>query len=311
MSDENSNPPPTPTVGQVSRLSDAGQGTGHASVPERQHVDCDHGPYRSLRYRTSDGQREAYFAAFRSVVAQSFCTFPTRAQTTVSVALKPWASECAMLSSFMSQARARGFSTRPESCGHDVVLRLENELGQADGLGSGDTVAVQAKRQPTMRVLAQAIPPDPDRHSANWYAVLVPRMSEDFRVVARAVGVVVIAAGERDFTVFWDENLRRDPLIPLDLPPVVDVPAGVPGPRSITRWKCNAVRVCINALESPHREIESGELRRLGLDQRLFLRQGWIEPVRGRGGKVVYRLTETKSRPDLRYPEVAEAVRRY
>lgn len=233
-----------------------------------------------------------------------------------------WASEAEMFSAFIHQARRLGFVCFPESCGHDLVLQASAGLvdrRETAGLEPGDTVVVEGKLRAGTDVLQQALPPrrrvfGSEGPSANWYAVLVPKASSEFIEVAAACGIVVLQLepSENAWRFWgWDENLRSEVLVPLELPPEVGMLAGLPSPRSITRWKVAAVRLCLEAVEHPNREICGASFRRGGVRQQLFLDRGWARIARREGRGNVYELLDGKEdRPDLKYPEVAEAILR-
>lgn len=233
-----------------------------------------------------------------------------------------WTSESAMFSAFIQQARHLGFVCFSESCGHDLILQAGPNLAdcrETAGLEPGDTIVVEGKLRAGLGVLCQALPPrrrvfGGDGPCANWYAVLVPKASSEFTEVAGAAGVVVLQLepGENAWRFWgWDENLRSEVLAPLDLPPVVEMPAGLPSPRSITRWKVAAVRLCLEAVEHPNREIPGAAFRRGGVRQQLFLDRGWARVARREGRGNVYELLDGRDdRPDLKYPEITEAVLR-
>lgn len=204
----------------------------------------------------------------------------------------------------------------------------------------GDTIVVEGKLRASNEVLFQALPPCvrgrasrySDRHDAgdrgaHWYAVLVPGADQVYRTIARAVGVVVVSwrndarpknappdddyrhigarwrlPDRRDAAQF-PAALRRSPSVGLPLPSVeVDMPAGLPSPRSVTPWKLDAVRACLLGGE---RDLTTDDLGKM---RRLFVDRGWVVQM-GRGKSATFRLGAAEDRPDLAYPEIAAAMR--
>lgn len=223
-----------------------------------------------------------------------------------------------MCASFQAAATAAGWTVHPETAGHDLVLVAG--AAPPPGWEPGDVVAVEAKLRAGVDVLAQALPPlsrrgwEKTAPAAHGYFVLVPECSLEFRDVAAAcgVGVRVWARGAAHLperVVFLSAELR-DPVAPglVVLARPVATAAGAPAPRSVTRWKVEAVRLCLRALAHPERLIDRSEFVHVGIDTRLWLRRGWLRPMPG-VKPARYQLTEAADRPDLLYPEVVDAVR--
>lgn len=232
-----------------------------------------------------------------------------------------------MFAAFIADAERLGFTAYPESCGHDLVLRAGPNIAvaeswQADGLAEGDTIAVEGKLHPNVAVIEQALPPwhrvyDPTAktRSADWYAVLVPASDSAFRAVAAAVGVLVwtrapdrAAAHRWDVTTWqptgWPAEHRVTGFLPLDLPPPVRMAAGLPAPRAVTPWKVDAVRLCLRG-----GQLRTSDFRGTRVRAPTFVQRGWMREVSRDGRHAVYELTDAVDRPDLAYPEIADALR--
>jgi hypothetical protein len=223
-----------------------------------------------------------------------------------------------MCASFQSAATAAGWTAHPEIAGHDLVLVAGPNV--TGGWEPGDHVVVEAKLRAGVDVLVQALPPlsragwGRTAPAAHGYFVLVPECTREFREVAAACGVGVrvwacAAAHLPERVVFLSAELR-DPVAPglVVLARPVAMAAGAPAPRAVTRWKVEAVRLCLRALVHPERLIDRSEFVHVGIDARLWLRRGWLRPVAGEKPPR-YQLTDAEDRPDLLYPEIVEAVR--
>lgn len=248
-----------------------------------------------------------------------------------------WDTEADMFRAFVGEARAHGFRTVPEACGHDLLLVAGSRAGAgvrrqwhtALDAEPGDVIALEGKLRPSLAVLRQALPPHRrarfgQDHSgkagpaADFYAVLVPHWDEDFAEVAAGldVGIIVMGAptrrswgGESPAEVLRWMIPHRARVVghpPLPVPDLdVDMDAGQPSPRALTPWKVAAVKLCIagRGRELVEADFASGPVRR-----RTFLDRDWMRLVRREGRAGVYALTDKETRPDLAYPEVAAAV---
>jgi len=145
----------------------------------------------------------------------------------------------------------------PETAGFDLLI-----VGP-DGLQIG----VEAKLRANVDVLVQALNGDTwpgmvHRPGPDYRAVLVPKCSDAFRVVAMQLHVWVFAldgaldqvreivnfdmAFFGDFNNYIHSHYVWEYNKPCWVPPTnFDVPAGVPSPRSVTPWKLGAVRLCM------------------------------------------------------------------
>lgn len=160
----------------------------------------------------------------------------------------------------------------------------------------------------------------------DFYAVVIPDGADtwDFRIVAAALGVCVwtmrapIPADPGDrwsreapaalmlFDVLPGARVlgRQRPAIPeLD----VDMVAGTPAPRRLTPWKIAAVRLCLLGME---RDLTTADFAaHPPCTARSLVDRGWAELVGRTGRTGVYRLTDSPTRPDRAYPEIAAAIR--
>lgn len=188
--------------------------------------------------------------------------------------MSPKRTEADLCSAFID-ALEPGWTVYPETAGWDILLALEQRRPSTatearaekwthrctHPLEPGTQLGIEAKLRGNCTVLRQALPglswcdideqPGPD-----FRAVLVPRASPDFGTIAAALGLIVIegepgrnahlgpVAGHLESMLrhrpVWDHSRRHK------LPEVVpDVPAGVPSPSTLSRWKIQAVRLCV------------------------------------------------------------------
>ncbi len=243
-----------------------------------------------------------------------------------------------MFAPFVQAHRDLGFRIYPECCGHDLIMVAPDVLperrpgapawarsGDFGALQPGDIIAVEGKLRASVEVLRQAMPPEfgHRRHAqlwpmtpkptrfANWYVVLIPSATTDFREIAFAVGITVVTSepegAERrydDSRPIYMEALRHRPEVPLELPSVcVELTPGHPAPRRVTDWKLRAVQLCMLGLERDLTAADVGSLARN------FINNGWLTRT-GMGKTAVYRLVDVASRPDVAYPEIVAALRK-
>ncbi len=208
-----------------------------------------------------------------------------------------------------------GWTAYAETAGWDILYV------HADGT----QVGIQAKKALNIAVLTQAI--DATYHEdigPDFRAILVPRgdCSSD---LCSALGLTLIQcriAGRRDEVIeFWPElgSLERDrwskwhyrnPARRHALPRYVpDVPAGVPGPSTLTDWKIAALEVC--AVMELRGWITREDFRRAGIDHRRWV-EAWLAPVADRPGAWTWRSGFrgfALDHPKV-YPQVLEDVRK-
>lgn len=233
-----------------------------------------------------------------------------------------WESEAALCSSFAAAARAGGWTVYPETSGADLLLVAGPDVGKP--FKPGDQVSVQAKLQVSVGLVRQALPPRPPMPSADFYVVVTPKLGSvaDLRMVCIRLGIGLCSAApvrtsrwEAGIPMFTEDfgvrgSSRRWPRVErtaarLWVPDVVvDTPAGVPAPTSVTPWKLAAVRLCVSGQTT----LTSADFKAAGIGIRRFIDNGWIELVGKRGRLNTYKLTDARDRPDRAYPEIAAAL---
>jgi hypothetical protein len=117
----------------------------------------------------------------------------------------------------------------------------------------------------------------------------------------------------------WGSTMlpRREPQSPPRVPKVVvDVPAGVPSPQTSSPWKVAAVEVMLKLRAGE--PMTSAEIQAMGINPRRLIDTGCIVDSGQRRGRA-YLWTAGDGHapygregvpPDLRWPEIAEALRR-
>lgn len=212
-----------------------------------------------------------------------------------------YVSEAALCEVLAALARAEGLVVYPETSGWDLLLVRPED---------GEQVGVQAKLRPNVDVLEQALvgarAKGPEVH-----AVLVPSCSAAFRRVALELNLCVLEGYlldpehgmDRGARGWWRlrevlEKAPRHHHLPgrCWVPPFVpNLPAGVPGPRSVTPWKVHAAQMCarVRAGEA----LSNREVRSLGMDPTSFDLVPGEKPAR-------YRPRADTSLPDVGFPEV-------
>lgn len=216
-------------------------------------------------------------------------------------------SEAELCHEFVTLARKTGFQVHCEVDAWDIVLVSP----------AGLQVGIQAKLRASLDVLAQALRDEryagPDMH-----AVLVPDASVTFLSVAEACRVVVFRGALIDER-FGFERILSSALLwkhpkPTWVPEVqVITPAGVPGPKSVTPWKMSAVKLCLLARKRGF--VTRADLRELKLHEAWWFDRkfGPILVHRSENGLAIrgeYVLNDPQNpkSPDLRWPEIVEAL---
>lgn len=200
------------------------------------------------------------------------------------------------------QSQQHTWKVYPETSGWDVLL------GRAS---DGFQVGVQAKLRPNVDVLAQANVKlrykGPDVR-----AVLVPSCSGAFREVAEALGIMVVQASVLEPGTPWGVDRNLDALIARAtthahlpgrcwVPPFEpNLPAGVPGPRQVTEWKCNVAQACA--------KIRAGEAISRDTAKYLRLDPQQLQPVAGTSKPKLFKVPEWMRLPDMDFPEVCQGL---
>lgn len=228
------------------------------------------------------------------------------------------AKESDLCADFRDAAESDGWVVYPERAGWDLVLVWPGEAPVPSGatlLEEGSQVGVEAKLRANADVLAQAIG-HPMREGPDYRAVLVPKASEAFVAVARAIGLGVYTyrhCGSWRYRGGW-ERPRKTVAAParhwaprkrLWLPPVVPRhAAGVPSPRPLTPWRVRALRLCHRLRHQGY--VTTQDFRELGLSMDAW-RDRWVRrQYPGRGA--VYVMVPGAELPDAGFESDRDAI---
>lgn len=210
-------------------------------------------------------------------------------------------SERALCETLRWAALRLGARFYPECSGWDALLVLE----------SGEQMGVQAKLVSNLDVLGQAIEKrgkglvGPDMR-----AVLVPRVrARHFEAVAAGLRVTVLEPWTIEdptrFAAAIERAARWETESRCWVPPYEpDHPAGVPAPRTVSRWRVEAARLCAELREGKTftaREIEARHVGRMSTWYRWLERVPGTRPAR-------YRPMPRAWLPDRSFPEVARGL---
>lgn len=223
-----------------------------------------------------------------------------------------FSSESELCEHFSRLAAAKGYTVHREVGTWDLLLvEPETDL----------QIGVQAKLRASVEVLAQALTSE-RRAGPDVHAVLVPMGTYAFLQIASELRIKVFEAGlmttgARDYV--FSSHIKRWNHPKREWVPdcVVDVPAGVPAPRRITRWKLGAVKLCLRLRERGY--VTPDDLKEFKLD-----RNWWFSPTSGpvlcqrvervdgilrtKRGQYVFVDPASLNNPDLRWPEIARAL---
>lgn len=215
-------------------------------------------------------------------------------------------TETELCAEFMAWARGEGHRCYPEWAGFDILVTAE-----------GIQIGIEAKLRANVKVLAQALEPQEHRAGPEFHAVLVPKASQDFKIVARQLRIYTI-----DWSVMpaWRQlphitstaALRWDHSHPVEPPPVEELAAaaGSPSPVRLTPWKITAMKLWLR-LESKG-YLTSKDFRALGINMSTWVGR-WIQWDGSKVGRLNRYVAKEPHphdpRPDQLHPEVTEALR--
>lgn len=215
-----------------------------------------------------------------------------------------FASEAALCTAFAGYARNKGWDVHAETSDCDLLL-VWNKPDSAFHR-RGDIVGIQAKLRPNFEVLAQSLPSWLNSTGPDFHAVLVPKASGEFLRIAHALHISTIVPT----TYGWSFSLsqRHHYEKKLWYPEViVDVPAGVPSPRVVSKWKITAVKLCLYGLDKGY--VTMADFQSYGLNSQRWVAGGWIVDTGEREIRLKkYRITELA--PYTMFPEVTAALKK-
>lgn len=228
------------------------------------------------------------------------------------VEFKTEAELCAAFIAWVKQC-CPGWICYAETEGWDILVAHDD----------GTQIGVQAKMRLSLEVLAQCV------EDGQWAGggvgpdfrvVLVPKSNAGEKL-AHAIGITVICRDthwstrhDKAFTPdlnlnVWQHWHYRNPQKRHDLPRFVpDVPAGVPSPSPLTKWKIAALQIC--AVLELRGYVTRRDFSLAGIDHRRWV-EAWLDTVDGKPGAWKLRA----GAPDFRvnhptvYPQVLAEVR--
>lgn len=178
-------------------------------------------------------------------------------------------------------ARAAGFKVYAETGGHDLLLIAGPDC---KGFREGDQIGIQAKLVENIKVLSQALPAKGIySQGPHYYAVLVPHATQEFRQVAYAAQISVLEGCRLDSRYALSDFVRvrwfrQDHMAkPCWVPDceVHELKAGVAGPVQITKWKMQAIKLCMVGVERGY--LTTRDFKDHGIEMSRWLAKGWIE----------------------------------
>jgi hypothetical protein len=172
----------------------------------------------------------------------------------------------------------------------------------------GRQIGIQAKLRCSVEVLYQATR---SRRGPSYRFVLVAHASEEFRHVAQIAGVSVIdvrdlrVSRSADFVRALVHGAREWERRDVWLPPfiAVDQPAGVPSPKTITRWKVAAAQLCADLRAGT--TVTTSEIRQRGAGSLSTWRE-YFEAIPGKPTRWAYKGGRL---PDHDFPEVSRYLK--
>jgi hypothetical protein len=219
-------------------------------------------------------------------------------------------TEAALCQAFL-RGVAAPWNPYPETAGFDILLVHE----------SGFQIGVEAKLSLNAKVIVQAIERERQGVGPDFRAVLVGKVVAENAVIARRLGLTVIAPkavqimpdwygarypkGPRipEFTPSlpkaetlvrigewwsnWDGDdganwFDRFPVHRCALPDYVpEVACGVPSPMMLSDWKIKAMRVCVWV--ERHGRIDRATFKKLGIDPSRWMNGHWLKAGAQRG----------------------------
>lgn len=215
-------------------------------------------------------------------------------------------SKAELCEQLTAAARSSGYRVFPSVGGWDLLLVCRE---------TGEQVGVHAMLRPAIEVVGRALEREPHDSGPSVHAVLVPFKTPHFERVALRCGVVVVQGVQLDNIrlreLFMHAPRWQHSQAEYHPDHEVLVPAGVPSPRRVTKWKIAAVQLCLLARERGH--VTRDDIVALGLKPHWWLSKRYgqvLTRVDGNEGRRRYVLTDPSSPlvPDLRWPEIVSAI---
>lgn len=237
----------------------------------------------------------------------------------------PFDKETELCAHFMKEAESYGWLSYPETDEFDMLL-VATEVVQGH-FNIGDQIGIQAKLVPNIDVLYQSLPRRADRSGPNYYGVLVPHATAEFKELAKHLKIKVFEAacgiyrhrglteweqgpvkGFLDPPKLWYPHQHRKPSWVPDVH--VKMEAGAAGPKQLTPWKIKAVKLALHGVTKGY--LTSHDFAVFDVKMVRWVRYRWIVAgefvVEDGKRRRKYYLNEKMSPPHLKFPEVAAAL---
>ncbi|MEO1368072.1 MAG: hypothetical protein AAFX50_12930 [Acidobacteriota bacterium] len=233
----------------------------------------------------------------------------------------PWSSEEELADHVRAGLEAAGWRVYPETYGFDLFAYAVNPPQWLHGVKSGDTLAIECKLDAgTARGfagLARQIAPSrsniESRTGPHWRMAVSARIAD--AGLFEQLGVVPVELREKSlaqnprplFWRFFGSYRFESELAPEEPELLIDVPAGVPSPRSSGLWKINAVRLALRLRAGEVMTTAEIEAQGVSFGRARFMLE---DSGRRRGRAYLWRMADVDGFAfDDRWPEIRDALR--
>lgn len=215
-------------------------------------------------------------------------------------------AEAELCSDIVAWARRGGCAVHPECGGWDILIVAP----------TGEQIGVQAKLKGTTHLVAQGIEGMRDNAGPDIVALAIPMYDASTDRVASELdmtmlyGVGLEPRGHTDFDNWFRRARRRATTKRCWVPEVeVDLPCGVPSPRTLSPWKFGAAKLCARLRDGE--TISRREAGELAINIQLWVQRGWVQRVGStKPARYALRTLAEGGRPlpDREFPEVVAAL---
>lgn len=235
--------------------------------------------------------------------------------------VNPWSSEQEIANHVRASLEAAGWRVYPETHGFDLFAYSVEPPPWLHGVEPGDTLAIECKLDAgTARGfagLARQIAPSrreiESRVGPHWRMAVAARIADPG--LFERLGVVPIELrqkprGEEPRYLFWKFYCaqRFDSQLPPAEPEIlIDVPAGVPSPRTSSVWKIDAVRLAMRLRAGELMTTADIEAQGISFTRARFMLDDSGER---RGRAYLWRMADVDGVAfDDQWPEIRDALR--
>lgn len=236
--------------------------------------------------------------------------------------VNPFDKETELCAHFAKEAENYGWLAYPETENFDLLL-VATELVHGQ-FNIGDQIGIQAKLVPNIEVLYQSLPRPLHWRGPNYYGVLIPKATREFREVAAALKIKVFEAAVRNWKQEWEpgpirafasaprtwpEHKHKKPCWVPDVH--VEMEAGAASPKQLTPWKLKAVKLALHGVTKGY--LTSHDFSLFDVSMSRWVRLSWILPkdfvVEDGKRRRRFLLNDRANPPHLKFPEVAAALK--